>query len=311
MSVKLSNRRTGSWFHPEDARRKSAELTAALRQRFKGKRPLFLTLTYDRSEFDNAQDCYHRGSDERHVRAFIGRLSAYLGKSLTGLWICKLEWQDADGEGWPHFHLLIDWPGFISHSVLVGLWGWGHPHIKRASSEHIAYFSKYFGKSGGAPGWLMMERPKSVKVIRVSPGFWNKERVDREPVAKKYKWPLYVPLGAVLERAGGGVTVHCDSSSRVRSFDVGLVRAASCLRSVGVPVSSDGTGRIRARAEFSVVCGLLASAARAQAADDRIAAIGGDTVGGLYLKRTTNPRRPRWLEDYFEACGVVSWGRAV
>ncbi|MDP6771105.1 MAG: hypothetical protein QF704_10450, partial [Anaerolineales bacterium] len=152
---------------------------------------LFITLTYDRSNFESASHLYREQSEKRHVRLFIRRLSAYLGQSLNGKWVRKMEFQNG---GWVHFHLIIDSPRRIPQKDLQSIWGFGHTWINSAKYEHIRYFCKYIAKQDSIPPYLYNERSRSIKLVACSPKFWNTENDVVSSIKRSCKWAVYTPV---------------------------------------------------------------------------------------------------------------------
>jgi hypothetical protein len=305
MSVTLQRKYTGSWFDPEDSRRLAATLTSRLLKRMKGKRGLFLTLTYDRQHWNNAQELYRQASQQKHMFNFLRRLSYYLTgtpNGLKGRWIRKAEWQDAGGEGWLHYHLIIDWPRRIPHHQLERIWGHGFVHIKRASRHSMKYFAKYMGKAGTVPGWLLMERPRSVKVVAVSPGFWAESRASSESI-KRTPPAAYVPLGTILDSAREGTIVRCSESGICRTLGVDIVDAVAFLRAAGVRIEPDGRGRFYCGLHWSRACQALKDGVG-------VAASGGDPHS-LYLNQTSNRYKTPWWNHYLVSLGVAEWRRVA
>src|SRR5690606_20307089 len=101
--------------------------------------------TYERREGETPEELFRRSSEERHVRKFIERLSRVMGQSLTGRWICKLEFQRG---GWVHWHLIIVGCSSIPHRRLAKAWSHGHVWVQRCTKARVKYFAKYIAKGG-------------------------------------------------------------------------------------------------------------------------------------------------------------------
>lgn len=183
--IQIKQQGTGSWLDPLSVKGLSARLSSRLIERCRGHRGLFVTLTYDRTGdtyegggFESSLACYRAAQDEQHVPLFLRKLSRYLGESLTGRWLCKLEFQKG---GWPHWHIIILDVPKIPHAELLTMWDKGHVDVRRLSPKNIRYVTKYTCKGGDLPAWLLAERSRAVKIIRVSPGFWKRDDDDGEP----------------------------------------------------------------------------------------------------------------------------------
>ncbi len=247
--IELKVKGTGSWLDPVSARALSANLSAALWERCRGHRGLFVTLTYRREDYADALQLYRRQADERHVREFLRRVGRRLGESLTGRWFCKMEFQKG---GWVHWHVLILDVAKIPHDELTELWGRGHVWVRRLNRRNVRYCTKYTSKAGDVPAWLLGERPRSVKVVRVSPGFWRGRAggtpPDRRPPSEpdpldgpRQRLDFYVPIGTKIEascddfvaRDQDGVYVHGKA-------DLGPLLAALLLMGCGIVGKRNG-----------------------------------------------------------------------
>ncbi len=118
-----------------------------LRKRFinkaeKFKAPRLYTITVNRDWFSSPEEAYHYVMDNK----FISRL---LTKELgITRWVWVLEVQEANGDGWPHWHILIDvgdlpgmWyqrqTGTFSASRPDNINGWSHiPHFFDLDKVH-------------------------------------------------------------------------------------------------------------------------------------------------------------------------------
>lgn len=189
-----------SWFDPRSVPALSFELCTKLRTRMAKKRGLFITLTYNRDDYESPLDLFCTQQERQDVPKFIRRLQKYLGTPLSGLWMRKMEFQ---ANGWVHFHIVLDYLKTIPHCKLTELWGHGHVWVERWS-EHIAdYLSKYIGKGDKVPGWILSMKPKTIKIVASSPGFWNNPPQPKREKPSKQFWAglgMYIPIGARLEQ---------------------------------------------------------------------------------------------------------------
>ncbi len=189
-----------SWFDPLSVPFLSFNLAERIKNRMGGRRGLFITLTYRHDDYESPRELYYQMKEQQHVPLFIRRLSRYLGESLTGKWMRKLEFQEG---GWVHFHLIIDYSGFIPQSDLQALWGHGFVWVNRWKDSIAGYVTKYVAKDGKVPAWILAEKPKTVKIVAVSPGFWEEEN-EKEKYDKKIPDPwgksgCYIPIAVRLE----------------------------------------------------------------------------------------------------------------
>lgn len=165
-----------SWLNRETSPAISATLAQRLLDRCRGESDvLMLTLSYERSAWQwDPERLFHAASDEQHVPLFFRRLQKYLGCSLKGRWLCKQEFQRG---GWVHWHIILIGVPFIPHEDLTRLWGHGHVWINKAKRRRLRYVCKYASKDADIPAWLYAQRPRAVKIIRVSPGFWHRDAI--------------------------------------------------------------------------------------------------------------------------------------
>lgn len=299
-----------SWFSARGARAQAASLCERLQGRLKGERGVFITLTYRREEWAGTRELYRASSEDRHVRRFIAGLSAYLGESLNGRWIRKLEFQEG---GWVHWHLIILGVSRIEHADLSELWGYGFVWVSRMSERRIRYFGKYLAKDGGGvPAWVYAEPVRSVKVVASSPGFWRNERVRvHEPSDRIRLRGVYRSIGQSVDEAERWTILRDDRHrhTRVRKRLWELVGLATHVVAgqrpgwVGlVGVRPDGTARPRYR--WGVLLGVEDGGARRGS-------------GGLPLHLTEKPNPPNaekypgWLGDYFRWVDDVERGVAA
>ena len=190
-----------SWLDLDFSPTLCAQLSERLVQRTAGRMGVILTLTYRHDDFEDPRDLYRKASEQRHIRRFIEELSAYIGQSLTGRWFCKMEFQAG---GWVHWHMLVMGVARIDHADLTEMWGRGYVWIEKIRPKAVRYLCKYVAKNGDVPAFLFGERPRSVKIIRVSPGFWGSDDEPHKEVEKKIKqhhYPFYRCIGQAIEDA--------------------------------------------------------------------------------------------------------------
>jgi len=135
-----------TWWTVGGARKKECRLKKAGLPDFKDWR--FVTLTMaDRTM--SAQEAYVRGKDR--IRRFLACFRTALGKVF--LWCWKLEFHH-DDEGYPHWHLLIEYRRRIPQEMLTVLerwWGLGRINVRRVKAQDIAYLFKYVTKAALRP----------------------------------------------------------------------------------------------------------------------------------------------------------------
>lgn len=160
--------RCGSWWCPHCARRKSFCLRKVLLERVGQWRvPAMITLTVDRSKWDSAEQVH----DHVTSNSLVPRLMKRLGLEL---WVGVLEFQKETGEGWPHWHILCDWPGYVEFNEIRRLW-WGlfgigniQVHVNKGKAGAVHYLCSYLNKiTEATPAWLLA-RTKSVRRVSTS-----------------------------------------------------------------------------------------------------------------------------------------------
>jgi len=125
--------------------------------------PAILTLTVDRACFASPQDAHGKISGGK----FIPRLMRMLG---VRLWMWCLEFQQATGEGWPHWHLLVDLADLPGRRIDLkrawtlwrDTWHLGGLDLSTkktgmTSAHALNYITKYLTKfpDGGFPEWVL------------------------------------------------------------------------------------------------------------------------------------------------------------
>lgn len=273
----------GSWLDPVSSRRLSAELSQKLQRKLgNGRRFLFVTLTYRRGAYLDPRDCFEECKDRRHLRRFFQRLSDATCESYTGRWIAKMEFH-SDGPGWFHFHVVVVTRRFIPKEIVEQCWRHGFVDVRRGSPTHLHYFSKYVAKPSEVPGWVLGLRPRSLKVVRVSPGFWEAER-EAEVVRSRrmcIRRPEFVPIGQRLALKRCESLVR-SSDGKFRRVNVPFVALASALSALGMGSRASDPGWCGTDASFETVLYVGRTlAAKPRACFDLI--------------HTSNPPWPGWL----------------
>ncbi len=136
------------------------------------RKPTLFTLTVDRGNFGSCQEAH----------AFInskGRIGLLMKRLGVEFWVWVLEFQQKTGEGWPHWHILVDLadcPGGKldlkrAWSFWRDKWGIGGVdlQIKRRflQPRHaLNYITKYLIKSprSGYPRWVL-ESEKAIRLV--------------------------------------------------------------------------------------------------------------------------------------------------
>lgn len=305
-----------SWLDHRASKRLAAALSDKLWKRCRGHRGLFVTLTYDRSRYESAIALYRAQGESQHVALFLRKVARYLGVDLRGKWFCKLEFQKG---GWVHFHLIILDVDRIPHAACTEMWGHGHVWLRRLSQRAVRYCTKYVAKGGALPAWLFLERPRSVKIIRVSSGFWPKPPPDDDvseedddapslspaeeaalPDDRGYRAAISAPIGQKLaDRADAFVARDDRGRYRRGSCDLAVLLSSLLERGCGI-VGRRGSWLV-VDATFDDLERTLAAAASERAAMPPAAA------AAIHLNTTAIPDVrswiSKWLDDWFvELC---------
>lgn len=133
----------------------------------------FVTLTMA-DRMISAQEAYVRGKER--IRRFLACLRKALGRAF--LWCWKLEFHH-DGEGYPHWHLLIEYRKQIPQDMLSELerwWGLGRINVRRIKAQDIGYLFKYVTKAAeDVPLWVGSHKGR-MRVFQTSRGFYTERR---------------------------------------------------------------------------------------------------------------------------------------
>jgi hypothetical protein len=159
------------WWHPQGIRKMVKRLESRGFPWLRGW--LFFTLTIDQKKFASEVDAFEAGKDRLRRVIFELRRRGYDIKRYA----FKLELQ---GNGYPHWHLLVDTRAFINENLVTELWGLGYADVKRIKPTKWKYLFKYVVKSGGEiPDWIL-DYPKRIRVFQTSPGFFSKAGLARK-----------------------------------------------------------------------------------------------------------------------------------
>jgi len=330
--IELRHRGTGSWLDPRSSRVLAAQLSNRLWERCRGHRGLVLTLTYRRDDYRDAQDLYRKQGEQQHVALFMRKIGRHLGESMTGRWFCKLEFQRA---GWVHFHIiLLDAPR-VPAKDLARMWGHGFIKVRRLTPRAIRYCTKYLTKDDGVPAWLYGERPRSIKIIRVSRGFWgagassSPEPPDPGPpddydlygpdrAGHQKHEGVYIPIGNRIEKNWNKFVARDERGAYTQGkADLGPLLVALLTMGCGV-VGREGAWLIidASLDDLNYAANLTARAAEGAGAcyaRPASAARGGGEAADLNLIQTSKPdvgRWPYWLDRWMWDHAVAEGGAA-
>jgi hypothetical protein len=164
-----------SWLDPVGAQILSSRLNKRLVHRNRvarqnGEPGLFITLTYNRADWESAQELWDNAGSLRHVPRFMDRLRKLGVVERSAVWCCKKEFQQG---GWLHYHLLVYGVRYLPPEVAADAWGHGFVSIKRVNRRRLDYTAKYNAKIGQYPEWLLDREVGSVRIFSVSHGFWQ------------------------------------------------------------------------------------------------------------------------------------------
>lgn len=313
--IAVRERRFGSWLDRNSAIALGVRMKWRLWERCKDQPGVFVTLTYDRAPYSDALDLYRSQCEQRHVSRFIARLSKRLGQSLKGQWVRKMEFQQG---GWVHWHLIIVGVSYVPNSVIEECWGHGFTKTKGITRERCFYLTKYVTKGDcGLPSFVWGERPRSVKIIASSPGFWGPSARPSTycPIYHKYgpgppqRIPGYVPVGTRMRwnrgvQIGAGRPGYRPHSIHSRlcepnRFIASLCKVArTCQRAGGwlwLDVSDSELWR----------------ATQAELSHERLSEATAPRSGALNLSGTSKPPSslllPDWLNAWWREQAMDAW----
>ena len=187
-------------------------------------RPAMLSLTVDRSCFSSPEAAHGAITEGK----FIARLLRLLGVKL---WLWVLEFQTKSGDGWPHWHVLIDLDDVPGKRIDLPrawrLWrdkwhlGGLDLSVKQARTrEHaIHYITKYLTKMPESfPVWVLL-RGKAIRFVQGCKAIGSltgqppRERSEPEP-KDQLDLPFREPRSCLLERMA-----HCEMTCKVMCVD--------------------------------------------------------------------------------------------
>jgi len=155
-----------SWWTAEGARIKARRLQRAGLPDFTNWR--FLTVTVA-SRSLAPKKSYELGKSR--MRRFLARVRKALGKRFRWCW--KLEFHE---DGYPHWHLLLEYLQRIPAEILADLeswWGLGRLNVRRVNHADIRYVFKYVAKGPeDVPAWVAAHKG-SLRVFQASQGFYT------------------------------------------------------------------------------------------------------------------------------------------
>ncbi len=175
------------------------------------KRPAVLTLTVDRGAFSSPVQAYRAVTRKK----LVWRLMRALGVKR---WFWVLEYQQKTGNGWPHWHILIDMNDRPRGRVDLdkawelwrGAWGVGGLDLEVReeefhSVEHaLMYITKYLMKQpeGGFPTWVLKSRHaiRFFQGCRLLGPLVAKCSVKRPPPVEDGQVPSRGPRRSLLDR---------------------------------------------------------------------------------------------------------------
>lgn len=250
-------------------------------------KPGMFTLTVDRSKFATPEAAHTAITDGRYVP----RLLAKLG---VARWVWTLEFQTATGDGWPHWHLLIDLSSLPGQRLdLKRAWHWWRDvwqlggldlHVKStkaADAKHaVFYITKYLTKPprGGFPLWVLDRH--GVRFVQASKAVGSLVFKPKRTMGESKKRRDYKPRAALIERMAKcqqetvGIMMGVDPATGEQicrfagsiKVPLPMIRAmADCARFHGRVVEVEVNGRERVTLEGIGINGLK----RVVASDER------------------------------------------
>jgi hypothetical protein len=206
------------------------------------KRCLFITLTIPEGVCSPVE-AYEKGSDR--IRRFLAKFRKAVGQKFPWAW--KLEFQE---NGYPHWHLVIDYKKRIPRELLplVGdWWGLGRVNVRRLRQKDFQYLFKYVSKAAagdgdpetgiGLPSWVLDYRKRladgrlsaGIRFWQTGGGFYQVVKAPNEPTEEepeqsysrmpytiRQRWGVWMRKATLFRRDAAGRIVQ--------SFQVYFVR---------------------------------------------------------------------------------------
>lgn len=183
-----------SWFTAEGARIKAKRLHQAGIPDLTNWR--FITLTLAIRHLPPVE-AYNKGKNR--IRRFLARFREAIGRPF--LWCWKLEFHH-DDDGYPHWHLLIDYSERIPAEMLRDLeswWNLGRVNVRRVSRKDMQYVFKYVSKGlDDLPDWVARHKGR-LRVFQACHGFYTarklRKQVRRDQLYCLVRVDLYTRMG--------------------------------------------------------------------------------------------------------------------
>lgn len=129
---------------------------------------VFVTLTVDHTDLDE-EEAYEAGKDQ--IRRFLSTLRRTYS---IRRWFWKMEFHQPDeaGRQFVHWHMWMDYGGYIPGERLTKAWKLGRTDIRKVRSREWKYLFKYMVKQAGdLPAWMAAR--KQVRLFQTSMGFFS------------------------------------------------------------------------------------------------------------------------------------------
>ena len=169
--ITLEAYRPETWFSLEGARIKKRRMHLAGVPDMRDWR--FITLTIGLRSL-TPREAYELGKDR--MRRFLARLRKAFGRTFRWCW--KLEVHH-DEDGYPHWHLLVDYRKKIPVELFERIaewWGLGRIDIRRVESKDWEYVFKYVSKGlEDLPEWVVRYKGR-IRIFQTCAGFYTKRR---------------------------------------------------------------------------------------------------------------------------------------
>lgn len=214
------------WWTAEGARLKLRRLQQAGLPDFTNWR--FVTVTVA-NRMISPLAAYHLGN--QRMRRFLARFRKAIGRPF--LWCWKLEFHE---DGYPHWHILIDYRKRIPVEMLGEIerwWGLGRTNVGRVKESDIHYVFKYVAKGPeDLPEWVAHHRGR-LRVFQASRGFYTKRQ--KRTVKKEEPKSCVVPTDLINRTAWNrrkALLVETDQHGSKRVSVVKLRMTFGALQSV-------------------------------------------------------------------------------
>jgi len=143
-------------------------------------------------------EAYQMG--KQRMRRFLTKFRTAIGRSFSWCW--KLEFHH-DDDGYPHWHLLIDYRKRMPTEILRDLeawWNLGRVNVRRVLRRDVPYVFKYVAKGPeDLPEWVIRHKGR-LRVFQACQGFYTARKHRRHERKEPRSCLVNVDLHTRIER---------------------------------------------------------------------------------------------------------------